>query len=351
MTRLEYSRAELLQEHPYARPHEEYGYRLHGGFDASGRYLSPRQLLRAAAVAAWQRHLMERGWPLLDADRRLLTHGTYPCFAQQKVLLTHGLERSLWNALSITGLVEGQGRVLCDLQAPDFQAIVDDDLRGTALGHLNGGLLYAHGLDEGGDPATGLGGHDAMWFAVRDAVLGADAFPLPEIPPTVSRPESQARHLPALPPEHEGLILLLMNVLMIEVRAESTFDLNVRLFRDDELFLGRRSAAEHAAVMVGRIRQDEQVHIGYLRTVLSELRPFTLRTAEGTTVPGHVLLDPLWEAMVHWHADVQPLLVRQRSLEALDKSLAEHPAGAAILRAFLAAEAPSLRAAPAPAAD
>ncbi|HUJ73351.1 MAG TPA: hypothetical protein VL359_00775, partial [bacterium] len=115
MERLQYTRDELLREHAYARPHVEYGYRLHGGFAEDGAYLSPRQLVRAPAVAHWQAQLQARGWPLLDADRRLLRHGSYPGLAQQKVLLRHGLERTLWNSLSITGIVEGRGRVLCTL--------------------------------------------------------------------------------------------------------------------------------------------------------------------------------------------------------------------------------------------
>ena len=36
--RLRYSREELLESHDYARPHEEAGYKLHGGFLADGTY-------------------------------------------------------------------------------------------------------------------------------------------------------------------------------------------------------------------------------------------------------------------------------------------------------------------------
>ena len=46
----------------------------------------------------------------------------------------------------------------------------------SACGHLNLGLLYAHGMDEGGDPEhpEAGGAHDAMWFAARDLVFGKD---------------------------------------------------------------------------------------------------------------------------------------------------------------------------------
>src|SRR5690348_15150853 len=44
MTELLFTEAELLAEHTYARPQIEAGYRLHGGFDADGTYVSPRTL-------------------------------------------------------------------------------------------------------------------------------------------------------------------------------------------------------------------------------------------------------------------------------------------------------------------
>jgi len=62
--------------------------------------------------------------------------------------------------------------------APDFQNIVVEDISNTSLGHLNKGLLAAHGYDEGGQKALGIGGHDDMWFAVRDALFGKDAYPI-----------------------------------------------------------------------------------------------------------------------------------------------------------------------------
>ncbi|MFP6837237.1 MAG: hypothetical protein VB948_14160 [Pseudomonadales bacterium] len=41
MTQLRYTEAELYTEQEYARPHEVDSRRLHGGFDADGRYVSP----------------------------------------------------------------------------------------------------------------------------------------------------------------------------------------------------------------------------------------------------------------------------------------------------------------------
>ena len=54
-----------------------------------------------------------------------------------------------------------------------MQRLIVEDVTDTATGHMNAGLLYAHGADEGGDPATPhLGAHDTMWFAARDLVFG-----------------------------------------------------------------------------------------------------------------------------------------------------------------------------------
>lgn len=300
--KLRYTREELMASHAFARPHEAAGFRLHGGFDAEGAYISPRVLNRWPAVQAWGEALQSRGWPLIDATTSLLALPNYPTVAQEVLLLQNGFGRGLWNGLTTTGVVEARGRALVNLTPPDMQAIVVEDISETATGHLHQGLLAAHGMDEGGgDPRTpDQGAHDAMWFAVRDTVFGKDAYPLPEPPQTISRPAPD-RELPQLPPAHEALIKLMMNVLMIEVRAESYFSYCCEVFRDPATFPQRRTEAEAAAVLVERIRTDEQIHVAYLQCVVSELRSFTLKTVDEATVPGAELLDPLWSQMVEWH--------------------------------------------------
>src|SRR5262249_28572360 len=156
---------------------------------------------------------------------------------------------------------------------------------GTCTGHLNKGLLYAHGLDEGGNPAAGQGGHDAMWFAVRDALFGKDAYPLPEVPASIARPEI-GRLMPMLDKVYEDWILLLMNVLMIEVAAEAFFSFCTGLMRSSEVFRDRRAAAGHAAELVERIRTDEAIHVAYLQTFVSELRSFTIKKLDGGRIKG-----------------------------------------------------------------
>jgi hypothetical protein len=316
--RLRYTRQELMQNHHYARPHEAAGYALHGGFLADGSYASPRTLHRWPAVKAWGEALKARGWPLIDATGDLLKHGSYPNEAQETLLLKAGLGQTLWNSLTVTGVIEARGQALCNLPAPDLQKLVVEPIADTGLGHLGQGLFYAHGADEGGDPADmSRGAHDAMWFAVRDMVFGKNAYPLPEVPGSIARPV-EGREMPQLPEGIEQLIKFMMNVLMIEIRAESFFAFCCRLFRDPQLFVGRRDEAELAAVMVERIRTDEAIHVAYLQLVISELRSLTLRTVDGGTVAGAAIIDPVWARMVDWHGREERELAAARTRKAVE---------------------------------
>ncbi len=199
MAKLSFTREEIMADHAYARPHMEAGYRLHGGFDASGEYISPRTLHRWPAVRAWRDALERRNQPLVDATVQLLKRGPYPTNEQQRFLLGHGFGETLWNSLTITGIIEARGIALAAATAPDFQKIVVEDISDTCLGHLNKGLLNAHGLDEGGNKAKGEGGHDDMWFAARDALFGKNAYPVPTVPDSISRPETGRRIAASFP--------------------------------------------------------------------------------------------------------------------------------------------------------
>jgi hypothetical protein len=333
MTKLVYSEAELFAEHPYARPQIEAGDRLHGGFDAAGAYLSPRTLNRWPAVRAWQAALQERGQPLIDATTRLLQRGAYPSFEQQKMLLDLGLGETLWNSLTVAGVIEARGLRLAEFEPPSLQDIVVEDISATCTGHLGKGLLKAHGYDEGGRPEWGEGGHDVMWFAVRDLLFGKDAYPLPQIPESIARPEL-GRLMPQIPLAHEQLILMLMNVLMIEIRAEAFFAFNIRVMRSPDLFRDRRAAAEHAADLVERIRADEAIHVAYLQTAVSEMRSFTYRAENGRTIPGKAFIDPIWNGMVHWHSVTTLDHARAQAREQIAQRLLALPDGPARLAAF-----------------
>jgi hypothetical protein len=341
MPKLIYREEELLREHAYARPQIEAGRRLHGGFDSAGRYLSPRTAVRWEAVRAWQESLRERGGDLLPLDSPLLSGERFPSFAQQKHLLRHGLGQTLWNSLTITGVIEARGRALTRIEAPDFAEVVDEDVRRMAVGHLNRGLLKAHGLDEGGLPEQEIGGHDQMWFAVRDLVFGADAYSDPEIPPTIGRPQGEPRFARDIPVDVERFIEFLMNVLMIEIRAELLFSLNERLLRDPELFVERRDQALQSAVLIDRIRHDEHVHVSYLRTVLGELRHSRFRTPSGSSRHGRECIDPLWGEIVHWHTVESPKLQREQMRQRLHREILARPDGRGILREFEALDSSS----------
>lgn len=337
MARLLYSRDELIADHDYTKPQIESGYRLHGGFNEKGEYISPRTLYRWPAVRAWQSSLKERKAELIDASPRLLKRGPYPTAEQQKFLLAKGDGESLWNGLTITGVIEARGALLATVSAPDFQNIVVEDLRETCLGHLNKGLLEAHGWDEGGTKSKGIGGHDDMWFAVRDALFGKNAYPIPPVPESLARPET-GRRMPDIPKEYEDWILLLMNVLMIEVRAENFFSFCIEVMRDPDNFRDRRAAANHAAELVHRIRTDEAIHVAYLQTVISELRSFTIKTVDGRKIPGRTIIDPVWEKMIEWHAVTNADFSRKQSRENVVERLRKRPDGERLIAEFDALE-------------
>jgi hypothetical protein len=335
MAKLTYTTEEILADHPYAKAHLEAGYKLHGGFDAQGNYISPRTLHRWPAINAWGGALEARGHKLIDSSQQLIVNGTFPNVEQQHLLLEFGLGQTLWNSLSVTGVIEARGRKLAEATAPDFQDIVKEDISQTAVGHLNKGLLVAHGLDEGGDPDRGEGGHDAMWFAVRDMLFGKSAYPHAEVPESIGKPQT-GRLMPQIPGEFENWVLLLMNVLMIEVRAENFFNFCTTVMRDPRNFRDRRDVAMHAADLVNRIRQDEAPHVGYLTVVMSELRSFTFKTVDGGTIMGASFIDPIWNGMVQWHTVTNVEWDRAQTRKQFEKMLDALPNGADATRRFYA---------------
>src|ERR1700722_18665363 len=100
-----------------------------------------------------------------------------------------------------------------------------------------------------------------MWFLARDLVLGEKAHPVPAIPERAGRPGGESREMPQIPAPHEMLVKQLMNILMIEIRAERSFAFNVAMMRDREQFVDRRDSAYQATVIIDQIRQDEASHV------------------------------------------------------------------------------------------
>lgn len=334
MAQLSFTTEELMRDHDYAAPHVVAGRRMHGGFLADGTYQPPRALVREPALAAWTDALRARGGDLYDADASLLGGVRMPNVEQSRLLLANGLGETFWNTLTITGKIEAKGRLLAEIDFPDMQQFVVEDISEMALGHLHLGLLLAHGLDEGGLPAEGIGGHDEMWFVARDLAFGEGAYPDVEPADTIARPEAGTRFMPEVSRGLEGLLSLLMNLLIIEFRAEIGFATSQELLRSPDLFTDRRAGAEEAAEIIGRIRTDEEIHVSSLRLYLGELATVTLRTTDGGTVAGHELIDRFWGGLVHWATVDQPALVADQQRALLEARIARHPDATRLLAQF-----------------
>ena len=335
---LQYSTEDLMRCHDYASPQIEADHLLHGGFDAEGRYVSPRSLVRGPAIENWTTQLRERGGDLLQADASLLRGARYPNYEQHRSLLQQGLGQSFWNTLTITGVIEARGQILAELTFPEFQDVIEEDVGDMAIGHLNKGLLRAHGLDEGGEPDKGIGGHDKMWFAARDLAFGETDFPHPEVPENIARPESAALEGLDLPKGYAQSVYMLLNLLMIEFRAELIFTTSERLMLEPELFPKRRSQAEHGAVLIDRIRQDESIHVTSLRLYMGELRNLHFKTKSGTPKPGREVVDCLWEEILLWATQEQPRLQAEQQRQLYRKRILEHSEGERVLAEFNALE-------------
>ena len=238
----------------------------------------------------------------------------------------------MWNSLTITGVIEARGRALAEITAPDFQKIIKEDISDTATGHMNKGLFVAHGYDEGGDPDSDQGAHDQMWFAARDLLFGKDAYPMPEVPDNIGRPVEEEDKWP-IPMEYAGIVDFLMNVLMIEVRAECFFQFSMNIAACEDLFKDRREDALLAAEMVRRIRQDEAVHVAYLNLIVSELRAFTFKTETGEIL-GSDFIDSHWNKMVKWHGEDIHHEFKDQRIEILEDTLKNHDNADSVINEF-----------------
>jgi len=334
MTQLVYSREELLRSHDYAKPHVVNGQQLHGGFDAAGKYIPPRILVREPAIEAWAQALRSRGGEPLEADSSLLGGMRFPSEAQLKLLVTNDLEQSWWNTLTITGMIEGRGRMLAEITFPDLQDVIWEDVSEMGIAHLNKGLLYAHGVDEGGELDKGIGGHDVMWYQLRDLAFGPRDYPMPEVPERIGREDDARGEFREIDNRHEQVISFLLNLLLIEFRAEIGFAMTQRMLRDPDVFPERRAECEEAAEIVGRIRADEEIHVESLKVYLGELRNVTLKTVDGGRKPGRELIDPFWQRIVQWATVEQPKLAAEQQREVLTGRILAHRDGKKMLERF-----------------
>jgi len=308
VAQIEFTEAELLASHDYAEPLMAGGVRCHGGFVADGTYVSPRTRHRLPAIEAWQsRHRQEFGTELLDLPLETWPEA-YPNVAQARFLIEIGVPEPIIATLTRIGTVEGFGAVIRYAVLPDFTRQFDEDVRGTAMAHLDGGLYEAHARDEAG--FDGEGGHQQMWFAARDIAF---EHPVTEDETDLllermgiatpgsgggvdpGRLRAQALADRVLPDDVdfdlEAIVERMTRLLLIEISAFHTFAWAEDLLSDTDLVAGDGEAAR----LVSFVRADETPHVQYLRTVLSEMRDRTVITTSGRRLPGTEVVGPIWD--------------------------------------------------------
>jgi len=312
--RTTYTRDELLTSAPCAAPLIAGGMRCHGGFDADGRYRSPRTLHRAPAIAAWQARLARDSAPLLEIPRALMPP-QYPNVEQSTLLLRHGVRDPIVRTLTIISIVEGFGAIIRDVRVPELGALVVEPVEGTALAHLAQGLFEAHARDESGFKDEG--GHKQMMG--RRASRGRPERPFPQLDETLER-----------------MLALMAQVLVVEVFAEGTFEWGVRLLSNPEVSAAPAAAGD----MVRHVQSDEKPHVEYLRTALSELRARTLRTVDGRTIAGREVVDGLLHRILREITRNRPREQREDIRESLIDAMQAAANPEALLEEFDALESP-----------
>ncbi len=322
--RTSFSAVELLSSGDYDEPLIANGVRCHGGFDADGRYRSPRTLHRGPAIAAWQSRLADEGGALIELSPGLMPP-QYPNVAQAKLLLQNGVRDPVVRALTIISIVEGFGAMIRDVQVPDLGEIFVEPIEGTALAHLEKGLFEAHARDESG--YRDEGGHKQMWEAARDAALENPKIPGDVLMRLMGRRGRGGRPEPAFPeigPELERMLGFMANVLVVEVFAEGTFQWGIDVLSDPAV----SAAPDVAGGMVRNIQADEKPHVEYLRAALSEARARTIRTVDGKTIAGQQVVDGLLHRILRQMTKTRPNDQREDVREGLVEAMkaASNPA-------------------------
>jgi len=305
-SRLEFKFDELLSNPKFEAPLMVDGIRCHGGFDADGNYRSPRTLWRNPAVAAWQqRHLETSLYRLVEIPKDGVPPHL-PSVGQAKLLLREGVREPMVRTLTEIAIIEGFGATIRDLPVPPLSSFIREELAGTAIAHLTHGLFEAHARDEAGWGEEG--GHKQMWEAARDLALSKPKVPgdiLMMIMGRRGNVQAQRRRvLPQFSEPVERVIAFMMNVLIIEVFAASTFQWAEQVLSDPEV----SDAPEEAADLVRFIRSDESPHVEYLRAALSEISARTLIGEDGAEHAGHQVVQDLLDRSMR-------AIIRQRQTE------------------------------------
>ena len=342
---LTFSERELLENHDVAEPLVAGGVRCHGGFDADGRYVSPRTRNRLPAIAIWQQsHREQFGTEILDAPIALWPD-VYPNVAQSKYLLREGVREPTISSLTRIGTVEGFGSLIRNVRVDDLQSHFDESIAGAAVAHLQQGLFEAHARDEAGWEDEG--GHRQMWFAARDMAFEhpvtddmtqtmlermgiAARGGQPPTPEEARRAAEAVRRFPDLDLSLEMMLRRMVGLLFIEVSAFHTFAWAEGVLSDPDLVAGDGEAA----ALVSYVRADETPHVDYLRTALTEMRDRTFVGASGRKIAGTEVIGTLWDsALAQSLGPNRENFVKTAKAE-LEHALASNPRRAEILEGF-----------------
>jgi hypothetical protein len=298
---LEFTESEILADLEVAEPLLAAGVRCHGGFAEDGRYVSPRTRFRLPAIEAWGEENCTRfSTQLIDVPLERWER-SFPNVEQALLLIRAGVPEPLMATLTRIGTVEGFGANIRLLKPKEMQRHFVEDIRGTAIDHLGGGLFEAHGRDEAGWDEEA--GHRDMWFAARDIAFERPSEDL-DIEAMLARmgfgqgrpgSNDSPRLLPDdIPVELEMMVSLMVRVLFIEISAFHTFAWAEEWMSDTDLVAGDGAAAR----LVSHIRADETPHVGYLRTALSEMRDRTWIGTSGRRHAGTEMIERIWDPLL-----------------------------------------------------
>ena len=333
---VQFTEDELLSDVSVAEPLVAGGVHCHGGFDEDGHYVSPRTRFRVPAIEAWGAQNCERfSSELIDVPTERWER-SFPNVAQASFLIRAGVPEPLMATLTRIGTVEGYGANIRLLKPRDLQRHFVEDVSGTAIDHLGGGLFEAHGRDEAGWDQEA--GHRDMWFAARDIAfdrscgeLDVEAM-LERMGFGPGRPgAAAARLLPDdIPHELEMMVSLMVRVLFIEISAFHTFAWAEAWMSDGGLVAGDGEAAR----LVSYIRADETPHVDYLRTALSEMRDRTWVGDGGRRHRGADMIGLIWDPLLAHSLGPGRDEGRRAALGEVEFWCAKHRHGADLLAEF-----------------
>lgn len=316
--KLEYTTDELMSDDEFEEPLFGGKVRCHGGY-SDGQYISPRVKFRKPAITAWRQRLIDDCEPLIYIPSEYVPPN-YPSYEQAKYLLQEGIVDPITRSLTTISIVEGFGARIRDIKLPDFKKEIKEDISGTALAHLDKGLIEAHARDEAGH--RDQGGHKQMWEAARDIGLNN-----PDIPDDVlmrmmsgARGRSRERLYPELSAKMEEMINFVAGVLVVETFADDVFAWAIDLLGDPEVSHDPKLASH----LVKCIRADETPHVDYLTVALSELRARTLISEDGKKeFQGSEVIDRIFSNQLRGAATNRPRDARQRLQEEIHELIAD----------------------------